>query len=108
MKKKDYVVDVMQQWYDAMGKQNIGVQPKSATILGTILSRYDVKPKERPSKEDLFDTYMNTKAGELEGFWQSLSNSEKAYIETRRQQMRDQYYADRGLTDDQGKTLLKG
>ena len=108
MKKKDYVVDIMQQWYDTMDKEKVGVQPKASTILGTILSGYDIKPKQRPSKEDLFDTYMNTKAGELEGFWQSLSNSEKAYIETRRQQMRDKYYADRGLTDDQGKTLLKG
>ena len=108
MKKKDYVVDVMQQWYDAMGNQNIGVQPKSATILGTILSGYDIKPKERPSKETLFDKYMNTKAGEFEAFWVTLSNDEKAYIEARRQQMRDKYYADRGLTDDQGKTLLKG
>ena len=108
MKKKDYVVDVMQQWYDAMGKEKIGVQPKSATILGTILSGYDIKPKERPSKEILFDKYMNTKAGEFEAFWVTLSSDEKAYIEARRQQMRDKYYADRGLTDDQGKTLLKG
>ena len=108
MKKKDYVVDIMQQWYDAMGKEKIGVQPKSATILGTILSRYDIKPKERPSKEDLFDTYMNTKAGELEGFWQSLSNAEKAYVEEQRQGLRDQYYAEKGLVDHQKKQLLKG
>ena len=50
---------------------------------------------------------MNTKAGELESFWQSLSNDEKSYVEHKRQEMRDKYYADKNLQDDQ-KTLLKG
>ena len=56
---------------------------------------------------DVFDKYMNTKAGELEAFWQSLTNSEKAYVEEKRQEMRDKYYVERGLVNDQ-KTLLKG
>ena len=37
----------------------------------------------------------------------SLSKDEKHYIETRRQEMRDQYYADRGIVDNQ-KQILKG
>ena len=50
---------------------------------------------------------MNTPAGEMHKFWKSLSKHEKQHIEARRQKMRDQYYAARGLVDDQ-KTLLKG
>mgnify|MGYP001229113220 FL=1 len=50
---------------------------------------------------------MNTKAGELEAFWQSLSKDEKHYVETKRQEMRDQYYAERGIVDNQ-KQILKG
>ena len=101
-KEKDLVVQIMNEWYSAMEKNNISVQPKASTILGTILAKHlnDGEP-------DVFDKYMNTKAGEMEAFWQSLSNSEKAYVEERRQEMRDKYYADRGLVDGQ-KTLLKG
>ena len=101
-KEKDLVVQIMNEWYKAMEKNKISVQPKASTILGTILAKHltDDEP-------DIFDKYMNTKAGELEAFWQSLTNSEKAYVEEQRQAMRDKYYADRDLVDDQ-KTLLKG
>tara|TARA_R100000005_G_C4948749_1_gene170181 strand:+ start:323 stop:685 length:363 start_codon:yes stop_codon:yes gene_type:complete len=108
MKNKDYVSDIMQKWYDAMDKHNIGVQPKCVTILGTILAEYEIKLKNKPSKEDLFDQYMNTNAGEFDAFWNRLSEDEKLYIETRRQQMRDKYYAERNLQDDNRKALLKG
>ena len=102
-KEKDLVVQIMNEWYKAMEKNKISVQPKASTILGTILAKHltDDEP-------DIFDKYMNTKASEQAAFWASLSNSEKAYIEEQRQALRDQYYAERGLTDDQGKTLLKG
>ena len=101
---KDIVINIMKDWYNAMEKHNVSVQPKASTMLGTILNKH-----LNPTEEDVFDRYMNTKAGELESFWQSLSNSEKAYVEQRRQEMRDQYYADRGLVDSQDKrTLLKG
>ncbi len=99
---KDRVVKIMDEWYAAMQKNNISVQPKASTILGTILSKH--LPS---SEEDVFDRYMNTKAGEFDAFWKSLSNDEKAYCEKRRQEMRDEYYAKRNLEDDQ-KTLLKG
>tara|TARA_Y100000593_G_scaffold86818_1_gene166279 strand:+ start:1244 stop:1657 length:414 start_codon:yes stop_codon:yes gene_type:complete len=100
-KEKDQVAQIMDEWYNAMQKNNISVQPKASTILGTILA------KHLNSTEDVFDRYMNTKAGEFESFWQSLSNDEKAYVEKRRQEMRDNYYAKRNLEDDQ-KQLLKG
>ena len=103
MDSNDKVAEIMTEWYTALGKQGVAIQPKASTILGTILAKHlnDGEP-------DVFDKYMNTKAGEFESFWVTLSSEEKAYIEARRQQMRDKYYADRGLTDDQGKTLLKG
>ena len=98
---KDLTIKIMNEWYKAMEKNNISVQPKASTILGTILT------KHLNESEDVFDKYMNTKAAEQSTLWSSLSNSEKAYVEERRQEMRDKYYADRNLVDDQ-KTLLKG
>ena len=99
--EKDYVIEIMNKWYKAMEKNSISVQPKASTILGTILA------KHLNSNEDVFDRYMNTKAGEQTAFWASLSNAEKAYVEEKRQEMRDQYYANRNVKDNQ-KTLLKG
>tara|TARA_B100000519_G_scaffold59625_1_gene49849 strand:+ start:231 stop:542 length:312 start_codon:yes stop_codon:yes gene_type:complete len=101
-KEKDLVVQIMNEWYKTMEKNNITVQPKASTILGTILAKH-----LNEGEPDVFDKYMNTKAGELEAFYQTLSNSEKAYIEEQRQALRDRYYAEKGLKDDQ-KTLLKG
>jgi len=103
-KETDRVAQVMNEWYSAMEKNNISVQPKASTILGTILSKYLTD-----TEEDVFDRYMNTKAGEFDAFWKSLSNDEKAYVEKRRQEMRDEWYAKRGLVDEyKTKVLLKG
>ena len=100
---KDKVIQIMNEWYSAMEKNNISVQPKASTILGTILAKH-----LNSDEEDVFDRYMNTKSGEFDAFWKSLSNDEKAYVEKRRQEMRDQYYAERGLVDHNKKELLKG
>ena len=102
-KEKDLVVQIMRDWYAAMDKNGISVQPKASTLLGTILAKH-----LNSDEEDVFDRYMNTKAGEFESFWNSLSNDEKAYCEMRRQELRDKYYADRGLVDQHKKELLKG
>ena len=106
---KDLVAEIMNKWYAAMAENNISVQPKASTILGTILADYKIKVKKGSdyNSEDLWQTYMDTPAGEMHKFWKSLSKHEKRHIEARRQKMRDQYYAARGLVDDQ-KTLLKG
>jgi len=100
---KDKVVEIMNDWYVAMEKNKISVQPKASTILGTILSKHLNEPKE-----DVYDRYMNTKGGDFASFWESLSNSEKAYCEERRQKTRDEYYAVRGLDGSTAKSLLKG
>jgi hypothetical protein len=103
-KEKDLVVQIMKEWYDAMDRHGISVQPKASTILGTILAKHLNK-----EEEDVFDRYMNTKGGEFDAFWKSLSNDEKAYVEKRRQEMRDEYYTKRNLVDEyKTKVLLKG
>ena len=101
-KEKDLVVQIMRDWYAAMEKNNIAVQPKASTILGTILAKH-----LNDGEEDVFDRYMNTKGGEFESFWASLSKEEKAYVEKKRQEMRDEYYQSRGLVDNR-RSLLKG
>ena len=111
--KTDYVAEIMQKWYDTMEKANVQVQPKTSTMLGTILAEYDIRgtksEDQKPTTmESVWTQYMNTKGGDFDDFWSSLSVKEKDYIETRRQAMRDKYYADRGLIDDNKKTLLKG
>ena len=99
----------MSKWYAAMAENNMSVQPKASTILGTILADYKIKIRKSSDfhGEEVWQAYMNTPAGEMHKFWKSLSKHEKQHIEARRQKMRDQYYAARGLVDDQ-KTLLKG
>jgi|TARA_R110000851_G_scaffold48424_2_gene117101 hypothetical protein len=108
MKQKDYVAEIMQEWYDVMDLENVQVQPKTSTMLGQILTKYDIKPKDQLSKDNLFDMYMNTSGGDFEVFWQGLSQEEKEYIDYKRQQMRDKYYTERGLYDTNSKSLLKG
>ena len=99
----DMTKEIMDKWYKAMEKNKISVQPKASTILGTVLAKH-----LNDDEEDVFDRYMNTKGGEFDAFWKSLSNDEKAYVEKRRQEMRDQYYADRDMIDHHKKELLKG
>ena len=102
-KEKDLVVQIMNEWYKAMEKNNISVQPKASTILGTILAKHLTD-----GEQDVFDQYMNTKGGDWEAFWSGLSIDEKEYIESRRQKLRDEYYSKRNLVDDNAKSLLKG
>ena len=44
MKEKDYVADIMKQWYEAMDSNKVMVQPKASTLLGTILAKYKIGP----------------------------------------------------------------
>jgi len=113
MKTKDYVADIMQQLYDETYKNGTSITPKVSTILGTILAKYDIQAKKEQAKqespmEDLWNRYMETKGGQWQAFWSSLSKDEKDYIEVRRQHARDKYYAERGLEDNNRKSLLKG
>ena len=42
----DMTTEIMNKWYSAMEANKISVQPKAATILGTVLAEYDIKQKE--------------------------------------------------------------
>jgi|TARA_R110002050_G_scaffold264655_1_gene405562 hypothetical protein len=98
--------EIVDEWYRAMGENNISVQPKASTILGTILAKYDISPKQEIDP-DVYEQYMNTTGGDFANFWKNLSDTEKAYVEEKRQQARDKFYSSRNLVDDK-KTLLKG
>jgi|TARA_R100000541_G_scaffold41311_3_gene48761 hypothetical protein len=100
---KDKVTQIMDEWYTAMGKNGISVQPKASTILGTVLAKHMNDDKT----EDAYTRYMNTPGGEFESFWSSLSKDEKTYVESMRAKARDKFYNSRNLVDD-SKELLKG
>ena len=40
--EKDYVIEIMNKWYSSLKKNDSTVEPKAATILGGILSEYDL------------------------------------------------------------------
>ena len=97
-------------WVDESTKSNAVAYRKKQRTQQYIADIDDDEVRESAeiaAEEDVFDRYMNTKAGEFDAFWKTLSNDEKAYCEKKRQEMRDKYYANRGLVDNQ-KTLLKG
>ena len=99
MKQKDYVAEIMQQWYDAMDKEKVGVQPKCATILGTILAKY--KMTLNTDKRDIWAEAMTIKGGEFTDWYNSLTVAEKREYEVGRQKASETY-------DPREKQLLKG
>jgi len=100
---KDKVTQIMDEWYTAMDKNGISVQPKASTILGTVLAKH-----MNDSTEDVYERYMNTRGGDFDAFWKSLSDSEKAYVESMREKARAEFYSKRNLVDANSKELLKG
>ena len=88
---KDKVTQIMDEWYAAMGKNGISVQPKASTILGTILAKH----MNEDNAGDAYERYMNTRAGDFDTFWKSLSASEKEYVDSMREKARAEYYNER-------------
>jgi len=109
MNKKINVItphaQIIDEWYSVMAQNNCMIQPKAATILGTILAKWEISTKIEPSL-DIYEQYMNTTGGNLTNFWENLSESERAYVEEKRQQTRDKFYESRSIEDT--KQLLKG
>jgi len=95
--EKDKVSLIMQEWYSEMVKNNISVQPKASTILGTILAKH-----LNSGKRDIWKEAMNIKGGEFAGWYASLSNSEKVEYEEGRQKASEKY------DPRNNKQLLKG
>ncbi len=98
-KKEDYVADIMEQWYNAMDKENVGVQPKCVTLLGTILAKYNVTLKD--AKRDVWAEAMTIKGGDFPTWYASLNELEKKEYEVGRQRAKELY-------DPRERSLLKG
>ena len=86
--EKDYVIEIMKKWYSSLKKNDSTVEPKAATILGSILSEYDLTPKEK--EPDVFDTYLNTTADKMNEFWNSLNDSQKQKLVEEQEAMEKQ------------------
>jgi hypothetical protein len=96
MDKKDYVAQIMDEWYSSMANNNVSVQPKASTLLGTILAKYDIQIKEET--RDIWDEFQTITGGQFRGWYDSLSDEQ-------RNEWHEQAKRARRYTN---KTLLKG
>ena len=95
----DTTKQIMNKWYSAMEVNNISVQPKAATILGTILSEYTISKKEE--EKDLWSEFLTITGGQFKGWYESLSEEDlKLFHEQRSKAKKTLHTVD--------KTLLKG
>jgi len=98
-KEKDHVAEIMNKWYNAMEKNQVMVQPKASTILGTILADYDISVKNE--KRDIWAEALTIKGGEFAAWHASLSKEEKIEYDKGRERASDTF-------DTRNKQLLKG
>ncbi len=99
MTKKEHVANIMDKWYKAMQKENVGVQPKASTILGTILADYKIELKS--DVRDIWAEAMTIRGGEFPAWYASLSKLEKLQYEEGRKRASEMH-------DPRERTLLKG
>ena len=83
MSKQEYVTQIMEEWYLAMAKNNVSVQPKVSTLLGMVLSNYDIEPKFK--SRNLWDEFLSTPGGQFASWYDSLSDFHKQEFEVQRQ-----------------------
>jgi len=83
MDKKDYVARIMDEWYSLMATNNVSVQPKASTLLGTILTKYDIQPKQE--LRNLWDEFLTVTGGQFKGWYDSLSETDKEEFHKQRQ-----------------------
>ena len=97
--EKDYVADIMNQWYEAMEKNKVMVQPKASTLLGTILAGYKIEPS---TTRDIWAEALKLRGGEFMDWYKNLTEEEQGIYHdklTRRQDTK---------RDHVEKKLLKG
>jgi len=80
-KQNMFVSAIINEWYDAMGENNISVQPKATTLLNSILMKYQI---EKKPMRDVWGEFLNCKAGEFESWYKSLTPDEIAEWEVKR------------------------
>jgi len=101
MDKKDYVAQIMDEWYSSMESNNVSVQPKTSTLLGMILTKYDIKPKHE--MRNLWDEFLTVTGGQFKGWYDSLSEKEQEEFHKQRRKNA----CNRNMPIDT-KALLKG
>ncbi len=72
--EKDYVADIMNQWYEAMEKNKVMVQPKASTLLGTILAGYKIEPS---TTRDIWAEALQLRGGEFMDWYENLTKEEQ-------------------------------
>jgi len=90
---------IIDEWYKAMESNKISVQPKAATILGTILAKFDIDVKSKT--RDIWAEALTIKGGEFPGWYASLSKEEQLQYEFGRRHASEKH-------DPRNKSLLKG
>ena len=96
-KQKDYVADIMEQWYNAMDKEKVGVQPKCTTILGTILAKYNIELNSE--KRDIWAEALKLNGGQFLSWYNALSDTQKKEYTDKLTPLQD---------NKRDKSLLKG
>ena len=96
----DYTKQIMDKWYKAMEANNISVQPKAATILGTVLTHYSITEKE--NQKDIWDEFLTITGGQFQGWYESLSEEDKKTFHKQRDKAKKSFHAKKE------KGLLKG
>jgi hypothetical protein len=100
MDKKDYVAQIMDEWYQSMASNNVSVQPKASTLLGMVLANYELQPKQEP--RDIWDEFLTISGGQFKGWYDSLTEEQREQWHIQLKSVR------RTNSDPTSKTLLKG
>lgn len=79
--------EIINDWYELLQDNHVGVQPKAATLLKQVLDRYDINVRTR----DIWDEYMSVRAGDFADWYSTLTSDQKAELEVRRQKARDSH-----------------
>ena len=103
MNKKINVItphaQIIDEWYSVMAQNNCMIQPKAATILGTILAKWDISTKTQP--RDVWKEALSLKGSELSTWYTTLSDVERRQYEEGRMRANEIHASGH-------KSLLKG
>jgi hypothetical protein len=91
----DKTKEIMNKWYEAMESNNISVQPKAATILGQVLSHYDITQREED--KDIWSEFLTITGGQFKGWYESLSEEDKKTFHIQREKAKKSFHSKRGL-----------
>lgn len=85
-KENNNIAQIMDEWYLAMEENNVSVQPKVSTILGTILTKYNFTERNIP--RDLWNEYLTIKGKDFESWYEGLSPMEKHELDLKKGQVK--------------------